>query len=237
MVAPPEAGGPTAAMSAEPSRPRVAQIRAHLENEVLTQRRLAGERLDEQEIARLFGVSRTPVREAVRQLASTGLVTLIPNRGAFVSEVSPRELVQMFEVMAGLEAMAGGLAARRGTPEAVARIVRCHEACAVAAAEGDSDAYYAENSLFHTAIYAASGNDYLEAEATRLHQRLQAYRRLQLRVPRRIGQSLAEHGRIVEAIRGGDAGRAEEELRAHIAIQGERFSDFIASLASRDAAE
>lgn len=221
-------------MPADQTRPRVADIRAYLENDILTRVHLAAERLDEQEIGRRFGVSRTPVREAIRQLASTGLVELIPNRGAFVREVSPRELVQMFEVMAGLEAMAGGLAARRAPAEAVARIERCHEACALAAAKGDADAYYAENSLFHTAIYAASGNDYLESEATRLHQRLQAYRRLQLRAPRRIGQSLAEHGRVVDAIRAGDAATAEAELRAHVAIQGERFSDFIATLPPRE---
>lgn len=216
---------------------RVLDIRDALEREILTGAPPAGTRLDEQELARRFGVSRTPVREAVRQLASTGLVDLIPNRGAFVRRVSTRDLIQMFEVMAGLEGMAGRLAARRAEPEALERLASCLKACEAAAAAGDPDAYYAENGQFHAIIYAASGNDYLTAEATRLHQRLMTYRRLQLRVPRRMGQSLAEHRAIVEAIVSGDAEAAEIALRDHVTIQGERFADFVAILRTKDAAE
>lgn len=219
------------------ARSRVLDIRDALEREILTGEPPAGTRLDEQELARRFGVSRTPVREAVRQLASTGLVELIPNRGAFVRKVSTRELIQMFEVMAGLEAMAGRLAARRAGPDQHARLTEALEGCERAAASGDTEAYYAENGLFHATIYEASGNDFLIAEATQLHQRLMTYRRLQLRVPRRMGQSLAEHRAIVEAISAGDAAAAETALREHITIQGERFADFVAILRTKDAAE
>lgn len=222
---------------ARASRSRVQDIRDALEHEILTGAPAAGARLDEQELARRFGVSRTPVREAVRQLASTGLVDLIPNRGAFVRRVSTRDLIQMFEVMAGLEGMAGRLAARRAEREALERLTSCLAACEAAAAAGDPDAYYAENGQFHAIIYAASGNDYLAAEATRLHQRLMTYRRLQLRVPRRMGQSLAEHRTIVEAITSGNAEAAEIALRDHVTIQGERFADFVAILRTKDAAE
>ncbi|WP_018700728.1 GntR family transcriptional regulator [Amorphus coralli] len=224
-------------MAAEARRPRVAEIRDALENGILTGEVPAGERLDEQALADRFGVSRTPVREAVRQLASTGLVELIPNRGAFVRKVSTRELIEMFEVMAGLEAMAGRLATRRASPEQMGRLVAALEACERAAASGDTDAYYAENGVFHAAIYEASGNDFLIAEASRLHQRLMTYRRLQLRVPRRMGHSLAEHRAIVEAITAGDETQAETALREHITIQGERFADLVSILKGRDAAE
>ncbi len=196
-----------------------------------------GERLDEVQLAARFGVCRTPIREACQQLALSGLVEQLPRRGAFVRQPGPVELIQMFEVMAGLEGMAGRLAARRAEPEALERLTDCLVACEAAAAAGDPDAYYAENSQFHAIIYAAGGNDYLTAEATRLHQRLMTYRRLQLRVPRRMGQSLAEHRAIVEAITAGDAATAETALRDHVTIQGERFADFVAILRTKDAAE
>ncbi|RFC64262.1 GntR family transcriptional regulator [Fulvimarina endophytica] len=212
-------------------------IREALEQEILTGERQPGERLDEQALASRFGVSRTPVREALHQLVATSLVELRPNRGAFVRQVSLRELVEMFEVMAELEAMAGRLAARRAEPAPLARLEAALKACESAAQSGDADAYYAENSLFHEAIYDACGNAFLASEAKRLHQRLKAYRRLQLRVPKRIGQSLAEHRLIVSAIAAGEEKAAERELRKHITIQGERFADFVSSVQRRDAAE
>ena len=201
-------------------RVRRGDIRDALEQDILTGRSRPGEKLDEQALARRFDVSRTPVREALQQLASVGLIDLKPNRGAFVREVSIGELIQMFEVMAELEGMAGRLAARRAGEGAILRIRELLAACETAAASRDTDAYYAENGRFHAAIYEACGNAFLASEASRLHQRLKAYRRLQLRVPKRMEQSLAER-----------------ELKDHIAIQGERFADFVASLSVRDAAE
>ena len=218
---------------ASPSQPRAADIRNGLESDILTGAHAPGARLDETEIARRFGVSRTPVREALRALASTGLIELIPNRGAFVRKLSTRDLVQMFEVMAGLEGLAGRLAARRAGASQIARLGACLDACERAADAGDTDAYYAENGEFHQAVYDASGNAYLASEATRLHTRLTGYRRLQLRAPARMVQSLDEHRRIVRAISDGDACAAQSELHDHVAIQGERFADFVAIEAQR----
>ena len=227
----PSAGdGKSAAVSKgglAPARPKASEIRDVLEQEIVTNARTAGERLDEQAIARRFAVSRTPVREAINQLASAGLIEQLPNRGAFVRQVGLGELVEMFEVMAELEGMAGRLAARRAAPQALqAALV----ACSAAAAQQDTDAYYYENERFHHAIYDACGNAFLAAEAKRLHMRLKAYRRLQLRVSQRMKQSLQEHERIVAAIAAGDGETAERELRAHIAVQGERFADLVASV-------
>ncbi len=207
---------------------RARNIREALENDILTRLVSSGERIDEQEVARRFGVSRTPVREALHQLASAGLVELIPNRGAFVRRVSIGDLVQMFEVMAEFEAMAGRLSARRASERAIEQLSRALGACAEAAAAGDPNVYYAENSRFHDAIYGASGNAYLASEARRLHQRLSAYRRIQLRVPERIGQSLAEHEAIFRAIVAREPDEAARLLRDHVTIQGERFADFVA---------
>ncbi|MEN3793624.1 GntR family transcriptional regulator [Fulvimarina sp. MAC3] len=224
-------------MKGPAARKRTGDIRDCLEQEILTGERLPGQRLDEQAIARRFAVSRTPVREALQQLVATGLVELQPYRGAFVKEVSLSELVQMLEVMAELEGMAGRLAASRADDEALERLKISLAACEEAASSGDPDTYYAENSVFHEAIYDGCGNQFLASEVKRLHQRLKAYRRLQLRVPKRIGQSLEEHRRIVDAIVGGKPRAAELELKKHISVQGERFTEFVNTMNRSAAAE
>ncbi|NDV86854.1 FCD domain-containing protein [Aurantimonas aggregata] len=216
------------------TRPRASDIRDALEQEIVIGARDAGERLDESGLAKRFGVSRTPIREAINQLASAGLIEQIPNRGAFIRHIGLAELVEMFEVMAELEGMAGRLAARRAERAALDALLTALDACEQAAQLRDPDAYYYENERFHHSVYDACGNAFLAAEARRLHHRLKAHRRLQLRVPQRMRQSLAEHGRIVAAIVAGDGEAAERELRDHIAVQGERFADLVAGVAERD---
>lgn len=190
-----------------------------------------GMRLDETELARAFDVSRTPIREALIQLSSIGLIEMRPRRGAIVAEIGPHRLCEMFEVMAELEAMCGKLAARRITEAEQKALVSAHEACETARADNDSDRYYRLNEQFHHLIYAASHNTFLAEQAAALHRRLKPYRRLQLRVRDRMATSFAEHAGIVEAILAGDGELAAERLRAHIVVQGERFADLVASLA------
>lgn len=188
-----------------------------------------GERLDEQSLALRFGVSRTPIREALMQLASAGLVRLQPRRGAFVASLSLQEVIERFEVMAALEGACGALAARRLTEEERQRLLAAHEACVREAPSGDTDAYYYANERFHQVLYAACHNRYLAEQARQLHDRLKPYRRLQLRARSRVASSLAEHEAVVEAILAGDGARAERALKDHILIQGDRLGDFIAS--------
>jgi DNA-binding GntR family transcriptional regulator len=209
---------------------RGIELRDALEDLIATGEFRPGERLDEIGLAGRFGVSRTPIREALHQLSAAGLVEIRPHRGAIVADVGPARLVEMFEVMAELEGMAGRLAARRLTSAHEAAILAAHQACESAARAGDPDAYYYENERFHAAIYAASRNGFLAEQALALHRRLKPYRRLQLRVRNRVATSLAEHGEIIAAIRAGDGDRAEGLLRAHITVQGERFADLVASL-------
>jgi DNA-binding GntR family transcriptional regulator len=210
-----------------------ARLRDELENEILTGALPPGQRLDEIPLAKRFGVSRTPIREALRQLAAAGLVEIRPRRGAVVAELGAERLIQMFEVMAGLEGMAGRMAARRHTDDDRRELQRAHEACRQAVEMGDADAYYYENELFHLAIYAASHNAFLAEQCTALHRRLKPYRRLQLRVRNRMASSFAEHEAVIEAILAMDGDRAERMLRDHVVIQGDRFADFVAVLAGR----
>ncbi|MCT8974900.1 GntR family transcriptional regulator [Microbaculum marinisediminis] len=207
-----------------------SRLRDTLEQDIATGALAPGTRLDETALAERFGVSRTPIREALLELAGSGLVEHRPRRGAVVARIGAGRLFEMFEVMAELEGMCGRLAARRITDRQRADLAEAGNACAEAAAGGDTDAYYYENEQFHYAIYAACGNGFLAEEARRLHRRLKPYRRLQLRVHDRMQTSLAEHEAIVAAILSGDPDRAERLLKAHVVVQGERFSDLVASL-------
>ena len=207
---------------------RADSFRDQLEQDIVTGALRPGERLDEQSLAARFGVSRTPIREALMQLASAGLVTLQQRRGAFVASLSLKEIVERFEVMAALEGTCGALAARRITDEGRRELLESHEGCAREAAAGGSDSYYYQNERFHHVIYAASHNAFLAEEARQLHDRLKPYRRLQLRARSRVAGSLAEHQGIVDAILAGDGAGAERLLKDHILIQGERLADFVA---------
>ncbi|WP_108445563.1 GntR family transcriptional regulator [Halomonas denitrificans] len=211
-------------------RSNAQRLRDALEDDIINGRRTPGERLDTEALCREFDVSRTPVREAVQQLVASGLVTVVPKKGTFVAKVGLDQLIEMFEVMAELEGMCGRLAARRISEEELVALREAMERCEVAARGGDTDEYYYENEGFHHAIYAASHNGFLADEARQLKQRLKPYRRLQLQVRQRMGRSLAEHREILDAIEGGDAASAERLMRDHVLIQGERFSDFVASV-------
>jgi len=204
-------------------------VREALEQMIVTGDFADGERLDEIRLAERFNVSRTPLREAFQTLAASGLVQLLPRRGAFVRHPAFHEIIEMFEVMAELEAVCGRLAARRVTPKLLEQITATVVACERAARAGDSNAYYRENEHFHHLVYGASGNDFLASEAQRLHKRLQPFRRMQLRVRGRMIQSLSEHRMILTALEAGDSVAAEAILREHVAVQGSKFNDLMAS--------
>ncbi len=207
-----------------------------IEFDIASGRMRPGERLDEISLAARFGVSRTPIREALQHLAATGLAEIRPRRGAVVASADPRRLIEMFELMAELEAFAGRLAARRLGDEDRAHIVGSHQLCRKAAEDGHSDTYYDENERFHQAIYRASRSGFLAEQATGLQRRLSPYRRLQLRSRNRIAASIDEHQAIVDGIIAGDEETAARLLRAHVIVQGERFSDLLASLSGTPAA-
>jgi DNA-binding GntR family transcriptional regulator len=208
-----------------------ATLRDALEDRILTGAIAPGTRLDEAKLAEEFGVSRTPVRQAIFHLAAMGVLEHIPRRGAFVADVGPQRLSEMFQVMGELEALCAANAARRATEEDIAALHASHARCAEAAKGGDSDGYYYENEAFHALIRTISGNAFLLEEIDRLQKRLKAYRRLQLRARDRMQRSLTEHGAIVDAIAAGDAARANAAMRDHITIQGDRFADLLATLA------
>ena len=204
-----------------------SKIRDSLEQRIIKGELGIRKRLDEAELSAHYGVSRTPVREALQRLAESGLAEHLPRRGTFVSAPSLSELVEMFEVMAELECMAVRLATRRATNADIDALTELNEACRAACEAGDAKRYYELNATVHRQIYKMSGNTFLAAEAQKLHDRLRPFRRLQLRVRGRIGESMGEHDIILAAIRDGDVQKAVDTMRNHITILGERFNDLV----------
>lgn len=206
-----------------------AKIRDSLEQRIVEGELGNGKRLDETELSGFYGVSRTPVREALQRLAESGLAEHLPRRGTFVRSPSLSQLVEMFEVMAELECMAIRLAARRATSNDIDALEKDNETCRAAVAANDTKKYYEVNARLHGRIYQMSGNSFLAVEARRLHDRLRPFRRLQLRVRGRMEESMAEHDIILAALRDGNADRAMETMKKHITIVGVRFNDLVSS--------
>jgi DNA-binding GntR family transcriptional regulator len=206
------------------------RLRDVIEDEIAQGVFRPGDRLDELMLATRHRVSRTPVREALLQLAASGLVVSRPRRGTIVAAHSAEQVVEMFEVMAELEGMAGRLASRRANEEDRDRLITSHESCRSAVAASDPDGYYYRNELFHDAIYLGSHNHFLLEQCSALRRRLKPYRRLQLRFPGRLGTSFAEHESIIRAILDRNPAEAQTLLRNHVIVQGDRFADLIASI-------
>ena len=211
----------------------VQRMREQLEDDIVEGRLRPGEQLDIDEIAQRFSVSRTPVREALQQLEASGMVEVMPKKGTYVASISAARLIQMFEVMAELEAMCARLAARRADAELLVDLAAAVNACEAEGRTGDPNAYYHANEGFHQLIYRASGNDFLVQQTIQLKNRLKPYRRMQLQVRNRISQSLSEHAELVSAIQLADEERAAKAARQHVLVQGERFTDLISMVNQR----
>lgn len=216
-------------MGSKPLR-HADQLRQVLEEEIATGQLAPGERMEEVALAGRFGVSRTPIREALQMLSASGLVELRPRRGAIVASLSLERLLEMFEMMAELEATCGRLAARRMTDEERNELKRQHQICGQTDNTSGIDHYYRENVRFHGLIYAGAHNSFIAEEVKRLQRRLQAYRRLQLHLKGRLGDSYNEHSDITDAIVRGDEVAAAELLKGHVSIQADRFGDWLSNL-------
>lgn len=182
-----------------------------------------GDRLDEHSLADRFGVSRTPVREALRQLATSGLVEVRPRRGAVVASLTAERLAELFGAMAELEATCSRLSAIGMTPFERRRLEAHHEAMETFVTGNDPEGFAAANLTFHTMIYAGAHNGPLAEMAAGLRQRLLPYRRAQFHTPGRLPRSHAEHGAVVEAITAAAAAAAHAAMLRHVSLVEDSF--------------
>ncbi len=156
-----------------------------------------GERLMEIQLAEEMGVSRTPVREAIRKLELEGFVVMVPRKGAYVAGVSIKDIVDVFEVRAALEGLAAGLAAERITDEEMDQL---EEAIVKLSGEEDVLTVVKGDSMFHELIYKASRNHRLTQIITHLQEQINRFRLTSLSVPGRLKIAVGEHKKIIEAI-------------------------------------
>ncbi len=209
---------------------RAETISTEIEERIFDGTYSDGDRLDEVSLAAQFGVSRTPLREALQRLARSGLVEIVPRRGAFVRQPGFLELIELFEVMAEFEALCGRLAAKRISDTALSELRDANARCQTVLVAKSPDAYFTANERFHKIIYEESGNGFLANETAALQRRLRPFRRQQLRLRGRMAQSMNEHDAIVEGLENGKSETVANTLRKHVAIQGEKFHHLMTNM-------
>ncbi|MDB5374842.1 MAG: transcriptional regulator, GntR family [Belnapia sp.] len=207
-----------------------ATLRATIADDIIRGHLAPGMPLEEAEIARRFGVSRTPVREALRDLAASGLIETRSHRSALVARPSAERLRGMFEVMAELEALCAAAAAGQMTAAEREALRALHAGFGTLIQAGDPQAGHEANERFHTAIYAGSHNDYLAEITLATRERLSPFRRAQFRAEGQLALSHAEHGRVVDAILRRDGPAAAAGMRAHIAIVETAYGRYAGAL-------
>jgi DNA-binding GntR family transcriptional regulator len=209
---------------------RAEALRLQLADDIVRGVLTPGAALDETELARRFQVSRTPVREAIRSLAASGLVELRPHRAAMVARPSASHLEEMFEAMAELEALCAGLAAERMTGTERRALEDIHDTLRQLIQRGDPQRYHEINEAFHATIYAGSHNSYLAELTLATRARVQPFRRAQFRNLGRLAKSHVEHDQVVEAILRGERGAAAGAMRVHIITVGHEYEAYSESL-------
>jgi DNA-binding GntR family transcriptional regulator len=190
---------------------------AHRLRQMLVEGRIApGAKLNERELAEVLHVSRTPLREAIKMLAAEGLVELLPNRGAIAVELSEADVMDTFEVMAGLEGLSGELAAQRITDEELSEIRAMHYEMMACWTRRDLSNYYRINSAIHEAINRAAKNPVLTATYRQVNARLQALRFRSNQDGEKWKRAVKEHERMVDALAARDAAAMRAVLVQHL---------------------
>ena len=193
-----------------------------------------GARLDEAELSERFKVSRTPVREALKALAATGLVDLRSRQGVCVARISLPMLIEMFQMMAVMEGLCAKFAARRATETQKARMGELHDELTRILASGDHSRFYDVNQDFHDALYDASNTHYLAEQTRALRKRVRVYRRYVTFQPGRMTATIGEHGAILDAIRRNDPNAAFAAAIDHVSLLEDDIVDLVAALTEQD---
>lgn len=174
------------------------------------------ERLMEIQLAEELGVSRTPIREALRKLELEGFIVMVPRKGAYVADISFKDIADVFEIRTALEGLAAGLAAERITDEELEAMERHLVEKADAIFRQDMERLIEVDTKFHEAIYKASRNQRLWTIINNLREQIQRFRTTSLAYPGRMQQSLNEHRHLVEAIQARDPQLARQLAQEHI---------------------
>lgn len=186
-----------------------------------------GSKLNERELCEVMNVSRTPLREAIKMLAAEGLVELLPNRGAAVAQLDEQDVIDTFEVIAGLEGLSGELAAQRITPEELAEIRALHFEMCAAHARRDLPTYYRLNAAIHERINAAARNPVLAQTWRTVNARLQVLRFRSNLDGAKWDQALDEHEQMVDMLARRDAEGLRKLLAHHLIVKRDTVIELI----------
>jgi DNA-binding GntR family transcriptional regulator len=195
------------------------QVVERLRQQIYDRTLAPGSRLDEVELATELGVSRTPVREALRQLAARGLVELRAGRGAFVTQLTLEDQRDIFPIMARLEGWVAHQVAERASDADLERLTELHERLERWAAAGDVDRYWESNYVFHIALQELVGNRWLQDILGELRRKLNLARHRSLKLEGRMDHSLAEHRALLRALRRHKADEADALMQRHLLNQ------------------
>jgi DNA-binding GntR family transcriptional regulator len=221
------------------SIPRAAlheQVAQRLRQMLLEGRIAPGAKLNERELSERLNVSRTPLREAIKMLAAEGLVELLPNRGAVAVALTEADVAHTFEVMAGLEAQAGELAAQRITEAELAEIQAMHFEMMAAYTRRDLSAYYTLNARIHSAISSAAKNPVLAQVYQQVNARLQALRFRSNQDGDKWKNAMKEHEKMIEALAAHDGAAMREVLLSHLRNKREVVLEQLRAAQSQEAA-
>lgn len=198
------------------NRPLYEDVAERLREQIFSHELAPGSWLDEQSLALAFGISRTPMREAIKVLASEGLVTTKMNKGAYVTEVDRRDLEQIFIVLSLLEGQAAKETAIKATEAQLTQLDNLHHRLEKAAADRDTEQFFDINVKFHELIQEIAGNKWMNGVIEDLRKVLKLQRRDSLTRSGRLLSSLLEHREILQAILKRDPLAAELAMRKHL---------------------
>ncbi|MCH4886914.1 GntR family transcriptional regulator [Acidaminobacter sp. JC074] len=190
----------------------------YLKNAIISGELKPGERLMEIAIAEQLGVSRTPVREAIRKLEKEKFIEMVPRKGAYVSSTSLKDMLDVLEVRKLLEGFATELAAERMTDEALVSLLRTHKAFLKALDDGDTESMVSLDNEFHDMILQASDNSKLIEIATALTEQVQRYRLSYFTEVNNFDELREWHKKIYDAIEKKDAKKAGEVAKRHVEL-------------------
>jgi len=199
------------------NRPLYEDVADRLRDQIFAKQLAPGSWLDEQSLAEQFGISRTPMREAIKALASEGLVTMKIRRGAYVTEVNRSDLEQIFTVLSLLEGQAAKEAALKATEDELNLLDHLHHRLETAAADRDIEQFFEINGKFHELIQQIAGNRWMNGVIDDLRKVLKLHRKDSLTSTGRLQNSLVEHREILRAILKRDDLAAEAAMRKHFA--------------------
>ena len=215
------------------SRPRggrAQEIRSALQDEIESGKLPPGTPLDERALAARFQVSRTPVREALQQLAVHDLVRIAPRQGVTVARLSVSQVRAIMETVGELESLAAKLAARRVDEVLRQQLDEALQRCQDAAVQGGASEYALANTLFHETIYAGSRNPYVAELIRKARRQIQRYRIKDFQTRAQMSKSLQDHLKIARAIQEGDEAAAAQAMLLHVPTGSTGFSEFLARM-------